>query len=221
MGTLGRTGKRIIDGCFRILKPKPKPRIIRATKIKPKIEGVPAPIPETSLSPVIKTVLGLLTSLAVAGTVLNVALYDTPTEYVPEPIDMFSDVFGPVGDAIRDTTGIGVPYELIPEDYELGAGGVGYDGDYLCTATTESPLGTSTGQTYIDCIGGYCGESTESFVGTVDPNGNFLGEIVVRFDIQGKPLDTVEMTGTFSLTERFTLRGSGRGVTETFVCEKI
>ena len=97
-----------------------------------------------------------------------------------------------------------------------------FDAEYNCELTTTSSLGTLKTAGSFVCYQNRCYiPSEKGFNGVVDSSGTFTGTNVVRSDSKGNPVDTIHINGAFSSTSKFTLRGSGNGFTQIFVCEKV
>lgn len=97
-----------------------------------------------------------------------------------------------------------------------------FDANYNCELTTTSSLGTVKASGIFTCYQNRCSILSErGFNGVVDSSGTFTGTNVVRTDPKGNPVDTIPINGVFSSTSKFTLRGSGNGFTQIFVCEKV
>jgi hypothetical protein len=99
--------------------------------------------------------------------------------------------------------------------FNLGGGGGTFDGTYYATVTTVTPIGTTSGSGTFTVTNGYVSDPGGTFTGNVDSDGYFVGTTIVS---PGSP--PMEMTGTFSLTETFTIHGSSGNVSQTIVAHK-
>ena len=118
-----------------------------------------------------------------------------------------------------------VPYMVLGypiwEIFSGGGGGggpssSGYDGTYAATVTTVTPIGTTTLSGTFTVANGRVSDPGGTFTGTVDANGNFTGTTIVS---PGSP--KMAVTGRFSLSGNFTLRGSSGNTSQTIVAHKI
>ncbi|MEM2160050.1 MAG: S8 family serine peptidase [Candidatus Nitrosotenuis sp.] len=94
----------------------------------------------------------------------------------------------------------------------------GYDGQYNCDITTYlGAPGTVRGQGSLSCSSGRCEFEGEE-LGDVDAEGYFTSK---RYSVVGNPGETLQLTGKFSTTDQFTLKGvASAGSSQTLTCTK-
>jgi hypothetical protein len=90
-----------------------------------------------------------------------------------------------------------------------------FDGTYNCNVTTVTPIGTTSLPGTFTVNNGFVYDPGYTFEGIVDANGHFTGTTIVSQG--GSPM---WMTGTFSLTENFTIYGSSGNVSQTIVAHE-
>ena len=211
------------------IRVRPKPRIIMAARK----QAQPRP-PITSTSAVliarqpILFVVKIIITLLVVGFVGTIGIgyfFASDGPVGKNPLSDIADAInsGPFAPLMNVLPYIG-PSEFgqFNQEQYYEEKTAGFDGNYNCEATTTSSLGIVKTAGMFTCSSNRCfivGE--RGFNGVIDSSGTFTGGNVVRTDPKGDPVDIIPINGFFSLTSKFTLRGSGSGFNQVFICEKV
>ena len=208
-------------------KNKPEPRIIRANKIKtpPKSPVSAVSVTRQPILTVLKIFLIIFT-IGVIGTIGVGYIFPSDGPFGINPLSDIADTinsgpFGHITDILPYIGPLGTPQYY--EKFEDNSGEkISLDGNYNCELTTTSSLGTVKTEGIFVCYQSRCSIPSErGFNGVIDSNGAFTGTNVIRLDQKGNQIDTILISGKFSSSDRFTLRGTGNGFTQIFVCEKV